>query len=267
MRLSDDFTFLWHSLILEITDPENTKAAIDEEGWQHSGDVAELDNDGRFRIIDRVKNIMKLAQGEYVALERIEALYSACPIVAQMYVHGDSLQSYLVGLVIPDPVQLAATASKVWRTNVAPEDLAALERAVRDPKVHDEVMRSMNAIAKKAELKGYVESVWLCARLLTGEQLRDDQAYTHVERAADGRQWLPDADAQDQAVRRSPCPVFRLPLTPMPLQEGRVQEVQGRAGRAVRARRADVQACHEALDFHFISQNLSLGALRHVCST
>lgn len=150
-------------------DPENTKAAIDEEGWQHTGDVGEIDECGRLRIIDRVKNIMKLAQGEYVALERVESMYSSCPLVAQLYVHGDSLQSYLVGLVIPDPVQLAAVASKVWGTQVSPSDRGALDRAAVDPKVHKEVMRALDKVAKSAGLKGFemIKRVHISNDLLT----------------------------------------------------------------------------------------------------
>ncbi|KIP09103.1 hypothetical protein PHLGIDRAFT_126556 [Phlebiopsis gigantea 11061_1 CR5-6] len=136
-------------------DPENTKSTVDADGWQHSGDVGEVDECGRFRIIDRVKNIMKLAQGEYVALERVESLYSACPIVAQLYVHGDSLQSYLVGLVFPDPIQLAALAGRVWGVDVAPTDAATLDKAAADPKVRDEVLKALDKQARSAGLNGF----------------------------------------------------------------------------------------------------------------
>ncbi|EKM55531.1 uncharacterized protein PHACADRAFT_256225 [Phanerochaete carnosa HHB-10118-sp] len=136
-------------------DPEGTKATVDEEGWQRTGDVGAIDECGRFRIIDRVKNIMKLSQGEYVALERIEALYNGCPIVAQVYVHGDSLQSYLIAVVVPDPAQLTAIASKVWSTNVSLSDRDALDRAAHDSKVQQQVLRMLDETAKAVGLNGF----------------------------------------------------------------------------------------------------------------
>ena len=97
---------------------------------------------------------MKLAQGEYVALERVESLYNASPVVSQLYVHGDSLQSYLLGVIVPDPVQLAEITSKVWGQSVSEKDLQALQKAAQDPKVKDAVLRVLNKQAKVAGLQG-----------------------------------------------------------------------------------------------------------------
>ncbi|EPQ58395.1 acetyl-CoA synthetase-like protein [Gloeophyllum trabeum ATCC 11539] len=136
-------------------DDKNTKETLDDEGWLHTGDVAAIDDCGRIKLIDRVKNIMKLAQGEYVALEKIENLYSACPLVAQVYVHGDSLQSFLIGVVVPDPVQLASLASDITGKKISPEDQLALGLATRDDRVVDAIMKALDVEAQRNDLKGF----------------------------------------------------------------------------------------------------------------
>jgi long-chain acyl-CoA synthetase len=102
---------------------------------------------------------MKLAQGEYVALEKIENLYSSNPIVAQIYVHGDSLQAYLLAVIIPDPTQLAAVASKILGKTIATEDLQGLAQACRDDRIKRHILEMLTKEAKRRGLKGYVTSV------------------------------------------------------------------------------------------------------------
>lgn len=98
---------------------------------------------------------MKLAQGEYVALEKIENTYNSAPIVQQIYVHGDGLQSYVVAVLIPDPVQLAAITSGVTGKEVAPENIGELSKACRDDRVIEHILATLTKEAKKNGLKGF----------------------------------------------------------------------------------------------------------------
>lgn len=84
---------------------EETNKSFDSEGWFSTGDVAQFTNEGWIIIFDRVKNFFKLSQGEYVTPEKIENLYlSSNPILSQAFVHGNSTESFLVGIIGVDPV-------------------------------------------------------------------------------------------------------------------------------------------------------------------
>lgn len=71
---------------------------------------------GALKIIDRKKNIYKLQQGEYVAPERIENIYTRCLSVAECFVYGDSLKDYNIAIVHPNLDALPSIAVKLGIT-------------------------------------------------------------------------------------------------------------------------------------------------------
>mmetsp|Transcript_29042 Transcript_29042/g.63528 ORF Transcript_29042/g.63528 Transcript_29042/m.63528 type:complete len:708 (-) Transcript_29042:112-2235(-) len=131
-------------------DEEQTKETIDSEGWLHTGDIGMWIEEGRLKIIDRKKNIFKLQQGEYVSPEKIENVYVRCPLVAQSFVHGDSLTTCLVAIVVPDPEMLLQWSIK--HNHPAKADIPAL---CNDPKVAEVVLQQMNAAAQASKLQGF----------------------------------------------------------------------------------------------------------------
>ncbi|XP_073525975.1 uncharacterized protein [Phyllobates terribilis] len=132
-----------------LKDEVQTKEILDDEGWLHTGDIGLWLEGGRLKIIDRKKNIFKLAQGEYIAPEKIENVYAKCKFVAQCFVYGDSFKSCLVAIVCVEPDVLKGWAKA---QGIKYEDLGQL---CRHPRARAAVLADMDAIGREAGLRGF----------------------------------------------------------------------------------------------------------------
>lgn len=136
--------------------PEETQKAFTEDGWFKSGDIAMVDELGRFTIIDRRKNVLKLAQGEYVSPERLEGVYlSALSYLAQGFVHGDSLQTSLVAVFGVQPDIFAPYASKILGKTITPTDIDAIKIACKDQRVMNAIHQDLEKVGRKNKFAGY----------------------------------------------------------------------------------------------------------------
>jgi long-chain acyl-CoA synthetase len=128
---------------------DKTKESFDSDGFFHTGDIGELTPAGGLRIIDRMKNIFKLAQGEYIAVEKLETDYSDTDVVEQIWVYGNSYENVLVAVVVPDKKALTAWASDNGLGN------ASFEELCNNSKAADYVTAELSKTNKARRLKGF----------------------------------------------------------------------------------------------------------------
>jgi fatty acid CoA ligase FadD9 len=116
--------------------PEVTAEVFDADGYYRTGDVmAEIEPD-RLVYVDRRKNVLKLSQGEFVAVAHLEAVYAGAPLVRQIFVYGNSERPNLLAVIVPTPAALETFGV----------DTAALKAALSE---------SLRETAKVAELQSY----------------------------------------------------------------------------------------------------------------
>ncbi|CAN8014108.1 unnamed protein product [Ixodes persulcatus] len=87
--------------------------------WFYTGDIGEVYPDGTISVIDRKKNLVKLAHGEYVSLGKVETELKTCPVIDNICVCGNSFKTYLVALVMPNPKQLENLALQEGKSNMS----------------------------------------------------------------------------------------------------------------------------------------------------
>lgn len=120
--------------------PEVTAEVLSEDGWLATGDVGEIDDQGRLRITDRKKDLAKTSGGKYIAPQAIEVLFKAvCPLASSMLVHADG-RNYATALVTLDPEALAQWARA---QGLDADDYATL---TADPAVLDYVRSCVDVV-------------------------------------------------------------------------------------------------------------------------
>ncbi|KAF5011468.1 hypothetical protein FDECE_2420 [Fusarium decemcellulare] len=126
--------------------PEETEKAITPDGWFKTGDIGEFDANGHLRVFDRVKNLVKMQGGEYIALEKLEAVYRGVQSVANVMVYADPEYSRPIAVIMPNEKVVHDKAKDLG------VDEGNLHTIHHNQKVVSYVLKDLQGAAKRAGL-------------------------------------------------------------------------------------------------------------------
>jgi len=143
-------------------DKEKTKETIEENGWMHSGDIATIipEHGNAVRIVDRVKNIFKLQQGEYISPEKIENILMGNKYIDQIFIYGDTLQHYLIAFIYPTKDAIIRLLQSKY-INITEENY---KNHLDDDEIKKEIIKDIDLYGRKNDLKGFElpKKIYLC---------------------------------------------------------------------------------------------------------
>ena len=164
MRIADDGELLVRGEFVMVgyrNSPEKTAEALDADGWLHTGDIGELDDEGYLRIVDRKKEIIINSAGKNMSPANIEAeIKSASPLIGQAICIGDQ-RRYNTALIVLD-----ADFAPQWAEQQGIADIE-LERLAAEPKMVAAVQEAVDAanehLARVEQIKKFtvVRGDWL----------------------------------------------------------------------------------------------------------
>jgi long-chain acyl-CoA synthetase len=150
-----------------LNDPEKTAEAIDADGWLHSGDIGELDEDGYLRIVDRKKELIITAGGKNISPANLEAALKTHPLIGQAAAIGDQ-RPFVSALVVLD-----AEVAPVWAARHGIE-FTTLEEFAQLPEVVEAINKGVEEAMAPFNNAERVKKV----KILTEEWLPDSEVLT-----------------------------------------------------------------------------------------
>ncbi|KAF9461401.1 long-chain-fatty-acid-CoA-ligase [Collybia nuda] len=124
-----------------------------KDGWMRTGDIGQWNTDGTLSLIDRLKNLIKLQSGEYIALERLESTYKSCNLVGNICVHASQDAKQPLAIIIPHEAHLRHTLQNSGNGNKSVDASGSLVDLCNDPKVKALILKECNAVGKKNGFK------------------------------------------------------------------------------------------------------------------
>jgi long-chain acyl-CoA synthetase len=141
---------------------EATRETLSDDGWVHSGDLGELDEEGYLSITGRKKDLIITSSGKNISPSNIENALKLSRWISQAVVYGDR-RPYLTALLTLDPDEAGALAAKVGAASEDPADLA------RDPAVLAELQTTVDEVNRKFARIEQVKRFTVLARDLSQE--------------------------------------------------------------------------------------------------
>ncbi|PPQ70431.1 hypothetical protein CVT25_004303 [Psilocybe cyanescens] len=134
------------------------------DGWFRTGDIGQWNADGTLSVIDRLKNLVKLRSGEYIALERLEAIYKSCDLVANLCVHAGPDMAQPIAIIYPHEANLRSALSSSSPSSSEQEPFPAL---CKSPSARSLILKECNALGRK---NGFARMELLSDVVLTPEE-------------------------------------------------------------------------------------------------
>lgn len=145
-----------------LNKPEKTAEALDADGWLHTGDVGAVDDEGFYRIIDRMKDIIITAGGKNITPSEIENELKFSPHITDAVVIGDE-RPYLTVIIMIEQENVEKYAQD---NNVPFSDYASLTRS---PEVQALIQEEIERVNKKFARVEQIKKFWLLDTQLSAE--------------------------------------------------------------------------------------------------